>query len=89
MQDLAYELNLESERLARAACDEVTDANPGRPRFVVGALGPTTAPHRSHPTSTTQARNVTFEHLVEAYLEQARGLVPMYSPSRRLRRPLP
>ncbi|MGH3743289.1 MAG: homocysteine S-methyltransferase family protein, partial [Mycobacteriales bacterium] len=41
MEDLAYEMNLEAARLARAACDEVTAADPGRPRFVAGALGPT------------------------------------------------
>ena len=35
---LAYELNLESAKLARAACDEYS--TPDRPRFVAGALGP-------------------------------------------------
>ena len=41
MEELAYELNLEAARLARAACDEVTAAT-GRTRYVAGALGPTT-----------------------------------------------
>src|SRR3954447_8967522 len=39
MSDLAYELNLESARLARAACDAA--ATPDKPRYVAGALGPT------------------------------------------------
>src|SRR5882757_788793 len=41
MQDLGYELNIESARLARLECDAMTAATPDRPRFVVGALGPT------------------------------------------------
>ena len=41
MENLAYELNYAGARLAREACDEVTAADPTRPRFVVGALGPT------------------------------------------------
>ncbi len=39
MADLAVEMNLQSARLARAACDKYS--TPARPRFVVGALGPT------------------------------------------------
>ena len=41
MQDLAYELNFESARLARSVCDEMTERTPERPRYVAGALGPT------------------------------------------------
>ncbi len=40
MQDLAYEMNFESARLAREACDAVTAETPDRPRWVIGALGP-------------------------------------------------
>ena len=40
MSGIAYELNLEGARLARAAA-EVAQAEDGRPRFVAGALGPT------------------------------------------------
>ena len=40
MEDYAYELNYEGARLARQACDEVTAVDPTRPRFVVGAVGP-------------------------------------------------
>jgi 5-methyltetrahydrofolate--homocysteine methyltransferase len=76
MQSLAYELNLESARLARAACDAVTKADPSRPRYVAGALGPTNRTASISPdVNDPGARNVTFMELVEAYLEQANGLV--------------
>ena len=39
MADLAYEMNVASARLARAACDKI--ATPDHPRYVAGALGPT------------------------------------------------
>ena len=57
MQALAYELNFEAARLARAECDVMTERTPERPRYVAGALGPD-QPHRrrSRPTSTTRAR---------------------------------
>src|SRR5882757_7000003 len=76
MQDLAYELNLESARLARAACDAVTAADPARPRYVAGALGPTNRTGSISPdVNDPGARNVSYTELVEAYLEQANGLV--------------
>jgi len=76
MQDLAYEINLASARLARAACDEMTARTPDKPRFVAGALGPTTRTASISPdVNDPGARNLTFEGLVDAYLEAARGLV--------------
>ncbi len=76
MQDLAYELNLESARLAREACDIVTAQTPDRPRWVIGALGPTnTTASISPDVNDPGKRNITYDSLVEAYLEQANGLV--------------
>jgi 5-methyltetrahydrofolate--homocysteine methyltransferase len=76
MEDLAYELNYESARLARAACDAITALEPGKPRFVAGALGPTNRTASISPdVNDPGARNVTFSELVDAYLEQANGLV--------------
>ena len=76
MQELAYELNVASARLARQVCDEVTAADPTRPRFVAGALGPTNRTASISPdVNDPGLRNVTFEELVDAYLEQANGLV--------------
>ena len=76
MQALAYELNLEAARLARSACDEWTAKTPQRPRYVAGALGPTSRTCSISPdVNDPGARNVTFNELVTAYLEQANGLV--------------
>src|SRR5688500_217352 len=76
MQELAYELNVASARLARAACDEMTERTPDKPRYVVGAIGPTSRTASISPdVNDPGARNVTFDELVEAYLTQARGLV--------------
>ena len=74
MQDLAHEINLEGARLAREACDEV--ATDERPRWVAGSLGPTNRTASISPdVNDPGARNVTYDELVAAYLEQARGLV--------------
>lgn len=75
MESLAYELNLESARLARRIADEVA-AETGRRRYVAGALGPTTRTASISPdVNDPGARNVSYEQLVDAYLEAARGLV--------------
>ncbi len=76
MQDLGYELNFESARLAREACDAMTAQTPDRPRWVIGALGPTnTTASISPDVNDPGKRNITYDRLVEAYLEQASGLV--------------
>ena len=76
MQDLAYELNVAAARLARAECDAMTERTPDKPRYVVGAIGPTSRTASISPdVNDPGARNVTFDELVEAYLTQARGLV--------------
>ncbi|MCP3423722.1 methionine synthase [Nocardioides sp. STR3] len=74
LEDLAYELNYESARLARQAADAVATAE--RPRWVAGALGPTTRTASISPdVNDPGARNVTFDQLADAYLVAARGLV--------------
>lgn len=74
MADLAYEMNVAAARLARAACDKYS--TPDKPRFVAGALGPTPKTASISPdVNDPAARNVTFDELVAAYLEQTRGLV--------------
>ncbi|WP_245160443.1 methionine synthase [Blastococcus sp. CT_GayMR20] len=76
MQDLAYELNVAAARLARRECDAMTERTPQKPRFVVGAIGPTSRTASISPdVNDPGARNVTYDELVEAYLEQANGLV--------------
>ena len=74
MADLAAEMNLASARLARAACDKFS--TPEKPRFVVGALGPTPKTASISPdVNDPGARNINFEQLRAAYYEQAEALV--------------
>ncbi len=76
MEELSYEINLEAARLARAAADTVAAQDPDRPRYVAGALGPTTRTASISPdVNDPGARNVGFTDLHEAYLVAARGLV--------------
>ena len=74
MQHLAREMNLASAKLARAACDKLS--TPDKPRFVVGALGPTPKTASISPdVNDAGARNVNFEELRAAYYEQVEALV--------------
>src|SRR4051812_17684183 len=74
MAELSYELNSAGAALARKAVDEFS--TPSRPRYVAGALGPTTRTASISPdVNDPGARNVSFDQLVAAYLEAARGLV--------------
>src|SRR4051794_2555029 len=76
MEDLAYEMNVAAARLAREECDRGSARTPERPCYVAGSLGPTSKTASISPdVNDPGARNVTFDELVEAYLEQARGLV--------------
>jgi len=62
----AYELSRAAAELARAAADEFS--SPAKPRFVAGAMGPTTK-------AISVTGGITFDQLRDAYHEQARGLV--------------
>lgn len=76
MEPLVYELNFESAKLAREVADEFTNANPNKPRFVAGSIGPTNRTASMSPDVNDPGyRAVTFDDLVEAYSEQVRGLV--------------
>ena len=76
MQDLAYELNFESAKIARKAADEYTLKNPDKPRFVAGAIGPTNRTASMSPDVNDPGfRAVTYDDLTEAYTEQIRGLI--------------
>ncbi len=76
MQDLAYELNVAAARLARGECDAMSARTPERPRYVAGALGPTNRTASISPdVNDPGQRNITFDELVVAYSEQARGLL--------------
>ena len=74
MGHLAREMNLQSAKLARAACDKFS--TPDKPRFVAGALGPTPKTASISPdVNDPGARNVDFEALRAAYYEQTEALV--------------
>ncbi len=74
LQDLAYEMNVASARLAREACDALS--TPEHPRFVAGALGPQPKTASLSPdVNDPGARNVSFEELRVAYTEQLEGLL--------------
>ncbi len=74
MEDLVYELNVAGARLAREAADAMDSAD--KPRFVAGVLGPTSRTCSISPDVNDPGfRNITFDALVETYLEATRGLV--------------
>ncbi len=74
MAELAREMNLQSARLARQACDKFS--TPDHPRYVAGALGPTPKTASISPdVNDPGARNIDFEQLRLAYFEQVQALV--------------
>ncbi|MDA8917774.1 homocysteine S-methyltransferase family protein [Flavobacteriaceae bacterium] len=76
MEEWVYELNVQSAKLAREVADDFTKANPHKPRFVAGSIGPTNRTASMSPDVNDPGyRAVTFDDLVEAYSEQVRGLV--------------
>ncbi|MEI7870055.1 MAG: methionine synthase [Candidatus Methylumidiphilus sp.] len=76
MEELAYEINVASARLARQVADEFEAKNPAKPRFVAGVIGPTNRTASMSPDVNDPGfRNVSFAELVDAYYEATRGLV--------------
>jgi 5-methyltetrahydrofolate--homocysteine methyltransferase len=76
LEELVYELNREAAKLARAVADEFEAKEPGRLRFVAGALGPTNRTASISPDVNDPGfRNVGFDELTAAYTEAVRGLV--------------
>ncbi|MEW5839252.1 MAG: methionine synthase [Pseudomonadota bacterium] len=76
MEELSYEINVASARLAREAADAMTAKTPDRPRFVAGVLGPTNRTASISPDVNDPGfRNTSFDQLVEAYVESTRGLI--------------
>merc|ERR1719399_2685194 len=69
-------INKASAELAKKCCDAYTAKDPSKPRFAAGAIGPTNKTLSVSPSVENPAfRNCTFDEIVQAYLEQARGLV--------------
>ena len=76
LQHLVRELNRDGAALARSACDEAEARDPGKPRFVIGVLGPTSRTASLSPDVNRPGfRATSFDELAEAYREATRGLV--------------
>ncbi|CAN5465835.1 hypothetical protein BH10BAC4_BH10BAC4_19230 [soil metagenome] len=76
LEDLVYELNYQSAKIAREVADEFTKREPHKPRFVAGAVGPTNRTLSLSPNVNDPGyRAVTFDQLKTAYKEQVKGLM--------------
>ena len=76
MEDLVYELNFESAKIARKVCDEFTAKNPEKPRFVAGSIGPTNRTASLSPDVNDPGfRAITFDELRIAYKQQSEALL--------------
>lgn len=75
-EDAVYDINFESARLAKEACEAFTKQNPDKPRYVAGAIGPTNkAASMSPDVARPEYRAISFDELTVAYKDQARGLI--------------
>lgn len=76
MEELVYELNFESAKIARKVCDEFTAKIPEKPRFVAGSIGPTNKTASLSPDVNDPGyRAITFDELRIAYKQQAEALI--------------
>ena len=76
LESIAYELNVQSAKIAKEVAEEFTKKNPDKPRFVAGAIGPTNRTLSLSPDVNNPGyRAITFDQLKEAYKEQAKGLI--------------
>jgi 5-methyltetrahydrofolate--homocysteine methyltransferase len=76
MEDLVYELNFESAKIARKVADEFTKTNPEKPRFVAGSIGPTNKTASLSPdVNRPEFRAITFDELRIAYKQQVEALI--------------
>ncbi|WP_422090808.1 homocysteine S-methyltransferase family protein [Tenacibaculum ovolyticum] len=76
MEDLVYELNYESAKIAKEVADEFTAKEPHKPRFVAGSIGPTNRTASMSPDVNDPGyRAVTFDELRVAYKLQVEALI--------------
>lgn len=76
MEDLVYELNYESAKIAKRVADEFTAKEPHKPRFVAGSIGPTNKTASMSPDVNDPGyRAVSFDELRIAYKQQAEALL--------------
>lgn len=76
MEDLAYELNYESAKIAKEAVNYYSGKTPIKKRYVAGSIGPTNKTASMSPDVNDPGyRAITFDELVIAYKEQVLGLI--------------
>jgi 5-methyltetrahydrofolate--homocysteine methyltransferase len=76
LEDIVYELNFESAKIAREVADEFTSQNPEKPRFVAGSIGPTNRTASMSPDVNDPGfRAVSFDDLRIAYKQQVEALI--------------
>lgn len=76
LEHLVYEINYQAAKIAREVADEFTKKEPHKPRFVAGSMGPTTKLASMSPDVNNPGyRAITFDQLVVAFKEQAKGLL--------------
>ena len=76
MEDLVYDLNFESARIAKEVANEFTQKEPNKPRFVAGAMGPTNKTASMSPDVNDPGfRAISFDELRIAYKQQAEALL--------------
>jgi 5-methyltetrahydrofolate--homocysteine methyltransferase len=76
MEDLVYELNFESAKIAKQVAEEITKKEPHKPRFVAGAMGPTNKTASMSPDVNDPGfRAISFDELRIAYKQQAEALI--------------
>ena len=76
MEELVYEINYESARIAKKVADEFTAREPHKPRFVAGSIGPTNKTASMSPdVNDSGYRAVSFNDLRIAYKQQVEALL--------------
>lgn len=76
LEHLVYDLNFAGAKIAREVADEFSQKEPNKPRFVAGSMGPTTKLASMSPDVNNPGfRAITFDQLVVAFKEQAKGLM--------------
>ena len=76
MEDLVYELNYQSAKIAKEVAEEYTAREPNKPRFVAGAIGPTNRTASMSPDVNDPGyRAITFDELRIAYKQQVEALI--------------
>lgn len=76
LESAVYDINFHGAKIAREVCDEFTEKDPSKPRFVAGSIGPTNATLSISPDVNNPGfRSITFDQLKQAYKEQTKALI--------------